>query len=95
MCLKRRNAAELARHRRDKEGLSIAEIARRLGRAKATVKAYLYDPSDGNKGHSREREVKAGGRELRADLPAAAPREEKSSLDGHFFARSLAVQDVR
>jgi hypothetical protein len=24
---------------------AIAEIARRLGRAEATVKAYLYDPS--------------------------------------------------
>jgi hypothetical protein len=40
----RRKAAALARHYRDEEGLSIAEIARRLGRAKATVKAYLYDP---------------------------------------------------
>ncbi len=40
----RRRAAQLARHYRDQEGLSIAEIARRLGRAEATVKAYLYDP---------------------------------------------------
>ena len=41
----RRKAAALARHSRDEEGFSIAEIARRLGRAEATVKAYLYDPS--------------------------------------------------
>jgi len=41
----RRRAAALARHYRDEEGLSIAEIARRLGRAAATVKAYRYDPS--------------------------------------------------
>ena len=40
----RRRAAALARHYRDEEGLSIAEVARRLGRAEATVKAYLYDP---------------------------------------------------
>ena len=46
---KRRMAAALARHYRDDEGLSIADIARRLGRAEATVKAYLYDPSDANK----------------------------------------------
>src|SRR5580704_7640693 len=40
----RRRAAKLARHYRDQERLTIAEIARRLGRAEATVKAYLYDP---------------------------------------------------
>jgi hypothetical protein len=34
----------LARHDRDGEDLSIAELASRLGRAQATVKAYLYDP---------------------------------------------------
>ena len=45
----RRRAAQLARHYRDQEGLAIAEIARRLGRAEATAKAYLYDPSDANK----------------------------------------------
>ena len=37
----RRRATQLARHYRDQERLSIAEIARRLGRAEGTVKAYL------------------------------------------------------
>ena len=41
----RRRAAQLARHYRDQEGLAIAQIARRLGRAEATIKAYLYDPT--------------------------------------------------
>ena len=41
----RRRAAQLARHYRDEEDLTIAEIARRLRRAEATVKAYLYDPT--------------------------------------------------
>ena len=45
----RRKAAALARHYRDEEGFSIAEIARRLGRAPATIKAYLYDASQANK----------------------------------------------
>src|SRR4051794_27543606 len=39
----RRRAVALARHYRDAEQLPIAEIARRLGRAPATIKAYLYD----------------------------------------------------
>ena len=50
----RRRAAQLARHYRDQEGLTIAEIARRLGRAEGTVKAYLYDPIG-----AKAREVKA------------------------------------
>jgi hypothetical protein len=50
----RRRAAALARHYRDAEGLSIWEISRRLGRAEATVKAYLYDP-DGEKAKAVKR----------------------------------------
>jgi AraC-like DNA-binding protein len=41
----RRRAVQLARHYREAEGLSIAQIAQRLGRSPATVKAYFYDPS--------------------------------------------------
>ena len=43
--VERRRAVALARHFRETEGLSIAQIAGRLGRAEATVKAYLYDPT--------------------------------------------------
>jgi hypothetical protein len=41
----RRRAVALARHFRESEGLSIAQIANRLGRSPATVKAYFYDPT--------------------------------------------------
>ena len=66
----------LALHYREAEGLSIAQIADRLGRSPATVKGYFYDPMDANKGLSRERVAKAGGRELWSHLPAAAARGE-------------------
>ncbi|HET6865566.1 MAG TPA: sigma-70 region 4 domain-containing protein, partial [Solirubrobacteraceae bacterium] len=41
----RQRAVALARHYRETEGLSIAQIAERLGRAPATVKGYFYDPT--------------------------------------------------
>jgi hypothetical protein len=41
----RQRAVALARHYREAEGLSIAQIAQRLGRAPATVKGYFHDPT--------------------------------------------------
>ena len=43
--LERRRAVALGRHFREVEGLSIAQIADRLGRSPATIKAYFYDPT--------------------------------------------------
>src|SRR5947209_15668368 len=43
--IERRRAVALARHFREAEGLSNAQIADRLGRSPATVKAYFYDPT--------------------------------------------------
>src|SRR6201986_4716933 len=39
----RRRAVALARHYREFEGLSIRQIADRLGRSPATIKAYFYN----------------------------------------------------
>jgi AraC-like DNA-binding protein len=44
--LERRRAVALARHYCEAEGPSIAQVADRLGRSSATVKAYFYDPSE-------------------------------------------------
>ncbi len=44
----RARAARLARYYHDHERLSVGEIATRLGRKPATIRAYLYDP-DGAK----------------------------------------------
>jgi hypothetical protein len=41
--VERRRAVALASHFREAEGLSIAQIADRLGRSPATIKAYFYD----------------------------------------------------
>lgn len=45
--LERRRGVALAHHYREFEGLSIRQIAGRLGRSSATVKAYFYDPAGG------------------------------------------------
>jgi hypothetical protein len=41
----RRRAVALAQHYRQSEGLSITQIAERLGRSPATIKVYFYDPT--------------------------------------------------
>jgi hypothetical protein len=92
--VERRRAVALAQHYRQSEGLSIVQIAERLGRSPATVKAYFYDPTDANKGLSGERVIKTGGREVWSYLPAAAARGECHPRRAFLCAR-LAVQHVR
>ena len=43
--VERRRAVALARHFREAEGVSIRQIADRLRRSPATIKAYFYDPT--------------------------------------------------
>src|SRR5438270_892824 len=83
----RQRAVALARHYREAEGLSIAQIAERLGRAPTTVRGYFYDPSDANKGPSWEREAEPGGRELRSHAPAAPSRGDVLPRRTFFCAR--------
>ena len=83
--LERRRAVALARHYREFEGPPIRQIADRLGRSPATVKAYLYDPlmlTKGPAGNGRpSQEVASSG-------VTRPPRhhEETSFPDGRFSA---------
>ena len=84
----RRRAAQLARHYRDQEGLSIAEIARRLGRADATIKSYLYDPTG-----DKARAVKARYRGVCRGCGApTAPRNGKG--DAYAYCNCAARRSV-
>src|SRR4051794_10946031 len=77
----RRRAAALARHYRDNEDLSITEIARRLGRAPATIKAYLYDPT-GEKAKAVKARYRGYCRTCGADT---SPRNGKG--DAYLYCR--------
>ena len=77
----RRRTTQLARHYRDHEGLATAEIARRLGRAQATIKSYLYDPTG-----DKARAVKARYRGVCRGCGApTAPRNGKG--DAYTYCR--------
>src|SRR5881392_3561673 len=79
--LERRRAAALANHFREVEGWSIAQIADRHGRAPATVKAYLYDPTG-----ERARAVKARYRGYCRQCGAdTSPRNGKG--DAYLYCR--------
>jgi hypothetical protein len=84
----RRRAAQLARHYRDQEDLTIAEIARRLGRAEATVKAYLYDPTG-----VKAREVKERYRGVRRGC--GAPTRARNGKGDAYARRDRAAMDPR
>ena len=86
-------------HYREEEGLSIAQIAQRVGRSPATIKAYLYDPTG-----EKARAVKAryvgvcrgcgaytqprnGKGDAYAYLQGLPPRGDRAALDAGARAR--------
>jgi hypothetical protein len=81
----RRRAVALARHYRDAEQLPIAEIAHRLGRAPATVKAYLYDPT-GEKARAVKARYRGYCRNCGADT---SPRNRKG--DAYLYCQPGAA----
>jgi AraC-like DNA-binding protein len=75
--LERRRAVALAQHDRYEEGLSIAQIAGRLGRSPATIKAYFYDPTGEN---ARAVKARYGDRQRRAASSTRVRRRHGSLL---------------
>ena len=96
----RKRAVLLARHYREAEGLTIIQIAQRLGRAPATVKGYFYDPT-GEKARAVKRRYRGvcrgcgapttrpqrQGRRLRATARTATP-ERSRAMDARTGTRS-------
>jgi hypothetical protein len=103
----RRRAVALARHFREAEGHSIAQIAERLGRAPATVKGSGGHPerqtapghSGGNEGDAGESVARAdalsgGDRGLRRSTVASAWRDRGAGLP-YSLPRPVAVWRCR
>lgn len=89
----RRRAVALARHFRETEGLSVGQIAARLGRSPAAVKAYFYDPSDANKTPTNsstcERRLRRAACRVRARAHKAALAERTPPWRGRASLRLI------
>jgi hypothetical protein len=92
--LERRRAVALAQHYREFEGLSIGQIAERLGRSRSTVKAYFYDPT-GREGAGRQGPLRRRLPRLRR-LHATAQRQGRRVrlLQGLPSRRDRAALDA-
>jgi hypothetical protein len=99
----RRRAVALARHYRDFEGLSIRQIASRLGRSPATIKAYFYDPTGAKakavkaryvgvcRGCGADTQPRNGKGDAYAYCKRVPPRRDRAALD----AGARACRDGR
>ena len=100
--VERRRAAQLARHYRDQERVSIAEIARRLGRAEATIKSVSLRSNrrEGTRGQGAlpgsvsrlrgaHRATERQGRRLRV-LQTLPSRRDRAGMDPGTGSRSDA-----
>jgi hypothetical protein len=68
--VERRRAVALAHHFREAEGLSVEQIAARLGREPATIRAYFYDLPE--RRHGRSRRATSGYAEAAASTRSLA-----------------------
>jgi hypothetical protein len=68
----RKRAAQLARHYRDTQHLSLKQIAQLLGRSRATVREYLYDP-DGTKARQVKERYRSHCKHCNAQTSGAGP----------------------
>jgi hypothetical protein len=82
----RRRAVALARHFREAEGHSTAQIAHGLERSPATIKAYFYDPT-GEKARAVKALCRAAPRVRR--LHAATQRRTRSRLRQCLASRAI------
>lgn len=87
----RKQAARLARHYRDTEHLSLAQIAQLLGRSRATIREYLYDP-DGSKARQVKERYRGQCRNCNTQTSGAGPGLPKT-LCPRCAARAAAKWD--
>ena len=90
----RRRAVALARHYREAEGLSIAQIAERLGRAPATVKGYFYDPT-GDKARAVKARYRGVCRSCGAPTAARDGKGDAYEHCKHCHPGAIAPQRTR
>jgi hypothetical protein len=69
----RSRAVRLARYYHNEQGIAVAEIATMLGRAPATISAYLYDP-DGSRTRTVRRRYRGRCRQCGTSTWGAGPR---------------------